>query len=39
MRIGVIGTGTIASAVVRGIAGDGHAITVSERSAIWSNPR
>ncbi|SHJ09478.1 pyrroline-5-carboxylate reductase [Shimia gijangensis] len=33
MRLGVIGTGTIASAVVRGIAGDGHQITVSERSA------
>lgn len=33
MRIGVIGTGTIATAVVRGIAGDGHEITVSARSA------
>lgn len=33
MRIGVIGTGTIATAVVHGIAGDGHAITISERSA------
>lgn len=33
MRIGVIGTGTIASAVVRGIAGDGHQIAVCERSA------
>ncbi|APE45392.1 pyrroline-5-carboxylate reductase [Sulfitobacter alexandrii] len=33
MRIGVMGTGTIASAVVRGIAGQGHLITVSERSA------
>ena len=32
MRIGVIGTGVIASAVVDGIAGDGHQITVSERS-------
>lgn len=32
-QIGIIGTGTIASAVVHGIAGDGHAITVSERSA------
>jgi len=32
MKIGVIGTGTIASAMVRGIAGDGHDITVSERS-------
>ncbi|MDE4134989.1 NAD(P)-binding domain-containing protein [Phaeobacter sp. QD34_3] len=36
MRIGVIGTGTIAGAVVRGIAGDGHQITVSERSAAVS---
>lgn len=33
MRLGVIGTGTIAAAVVRGIAADGHQITVSERSA------
>ena len=33
MRIGVIGTGTIATAVVRGIAPDGHQITVSARSA------
>ncbi|WP_289084237.1 NAD(P)-binding domain-containing protein [uncultured Sulfitobacter sp.] len=33
MRIGIIGTGTIASAVVRGIAEDGHQITLSERSA------
>ena len=33
MRIGVLGTGTIATAVVRGIAGDGHQISVSERSA------
>lgn len=32
MRIGIIGTGTIASAVVRGIAGDGHRITVSKRN-------
>lgn len=32
MRIGVIGCGTIATAVVHGIAGDGHQITVSERS-------
>lgn len=36
MRIGVIGTGTIASAVVEGIAGDGHVITVSRRSAARS---
>lgn len=33
MRLGVIGTGTIAGAVVRGIAADGHQITVSERGA------
>lgn len=33
MRLGVIGTGTIASAAMRGIAGDGHQITVSRRSA------
>lgn len=32
MRIGVLGCGTIASAAVRGIAGDGHVITVSRRS-------
>lgn len=32
MRIGVLGTGTIATAVVRGIAPDGHQITVSERN-------
>ncbi|WP_127114360.1 NAD(P)-binding domain-containing protein [Shimia sediminis] len=32
MRIGVLGTGTIATAVVHGIAGDGHQIVVSERS-------
>ena len=32
MRIGVIGTGTIAAAEVEGIAGDGHEIVVSERS-------
>lgn len=33
MRIGVIGTGVIASAVIEGIAGDGHDIAVSDRSA------
>jgi pyrroline-5-carboxylate reductase len=33
MKIGVIGTGTIASAVVDGIAADGHQIMVSARSA------
>ncbi len=33
MRIGVIGTGTIAAAVVRGIAGHGHQIMVSDRGA------
>ncbi len=36
MRIGIIGTGTIASAVVQGIAGDGHDIAVSRRSAAQS---
>lgn len=36
MEIGVIGTGTIASAVVQGIAEDGHQIAVSERSAAQS---
>ncbi len=33
MRLGFLGTGTIAEAVVRGIAPKGYAITVSERSA------
>lgn len=33
MKIGVVGTGTIATALVRCIAGDGHQITVSKRSA------
>lgn len=37
MRIGVIGCGKIASAAVRGIAADGHQITVSERSAAHAN--
>lgn len=32
MKIGVLGTGTISTAVVRGISGDGHQIVVSERS-------
>lgn len=36
MKLGFIGTGTIASAVVEGIAGDGHQITVSERSRARS---
>ena len=36
MRLGFIGTGTIASAVVEGIAGDSHQITVSERSRARS---
>jgi pyrroline-5-carboxylate reductase len=36
MRLGFIGTGTIASAVVEGIAKDGHQITVSERSRARS---
>ena len=36
MRIGVIGCGTIARAVVEGIVHDGHEITVSKRSAHHS---
>jgi len=36
MRIGVIGCGNIASAVVHGIAKDGHQFTVSERSERYS---
>ncbi|MCC5992709.1 MAG: NAD(P)-binding domain-containing protein [Rhodobacteraceae bacterium] len=36
MRIGVIGTGTIATALVRGLAGQGHVITLSQRSAANS---
>lgn len=36
MRLGVLGTGTIAAAVVRGIASDGHQITVSERNASYA---
>ena len=32
-RIGFIGTGVIASAMVRGLAGKGHSILVSERTA------
>lgn len=32
MRLGFIGTGTIASAVVRGLAGRGHEIRISARS-------
>ncbi len=36
MRIGFVGTGTIASAVIEGIAADGHQITVSRRSATRS---
>jgi len=36
MNLGFIGTGTITSAVVEGIAGDGHRITVSERSRARS---
>lgn len=36
MRIGFLGTGTIASAVVEGIAGDDHQITVSARSTQHS---
>lgn len=37
MDLGFIGTGTIASAVVRGIAGDGHRITVSRRGQAFSS--
>lgn len=36
MKLGFLGTGTIASAVVRGLAGEGHRVTVSERSATVS---
>jgi pyrroline-5-carboxylate reductase len=36
MKIGILGTGTITSAVVEGIAADGHHITVSERSRARS---
>ncbi len=36
MRLGFLGCGTIASAVVRGLAGKGHRITVSERSKFQS---
>ncbi len=36
MRLGFLGCGTIASAVVRGLAGKGHQITVSERSTSHS---
>ena len=36
MRIGVVGTGTIASAVVRSVADDGHVITVSRRNTALS---
>jgi pyrroline-5-carboxylate reductase len=36
MRLGFIGTGTIAAAVVRGLAGRGHEILVSARSQVRS---
>ena len=36
MRLGFLGCGTIASAVVRGLAGQGHQITVSERSEKYA---
>jgi pyrroline-5-carboxylate reductase len=36
MQLGFIGTGTITAAVVEGIAGHGHRIVVSERSAAQS---
>jgi pyrroline-5-carboxylate reductase len=35
-RVGLLGTGEIASAIVKTIAGDGHSILVSERSATIS---
>lgn len=38
MQIGVIGCGTIASAVVHGIAGDRHQITLSQRSSRFTAP-
>ena len=37
MQLGVIGCGTIASAVVRGIAEDRHSITVSRRGSAHAN--
>lgn len=37
MRIGIVGTGTIAAAVVDGIAEDGHQITVSHRGEAHSS--
>ena len=36
MRIGFVGTGTIAAAMVNGIAADGHEIIVSQRNAVIS---
>ncbi len=36
MRLGFIGTGTIASAVVQGLAGRGHEIRISARSKVSS---
>ncbi len=33
MKLGIMGTGIIASALVEGVAADGHTIVVSERSA------
>jgi pyrroline-5-carboxylate reductase len=36
MRIGVLGLGTITSALVEGIGNDGHTIIVSERNATNS---
>lgn len=37
LEIGIIGTGVIASAVVRGLVGRGHRIVVSERSSALSS--
>ncbi|MEM6769907.1 MAG: NAD(P)-binding domain-containing protein, partial [Bacteroidota bacterium] len=36
MRVGFLGTGTIAAAMVRGIAGERHEIVVSERGRKFS---
>ncbi|NQV67649.1 MAG: NAD(P)-binding domain-containing protein [Rhodobacteraceae bacterium] len=37
MKIGFIGTGRIAEACVRGLAGKGHDIYITERSALSQN--
>lgn len=38
MRVGIVGLGTIASAVVEGFAASGHTITVSRRNAENAAP-